>query len=177
MVEIIGTFSDARHFQVNTAEDPRGSFMKFFKNSVFKELGWPTEWREQYISTSHPNVIRGMHFQLPPHDHDKLVIVVSGRIKDAVVDLRRSSPHHGHHGLFTVTQGQGVFIPRGFAHGFLSTGPQDAVLLYLTTSEYQPSHDAGILWNSLGIDWPVGEAIISDRDRGFASFQEFKTPF
>lgn len=177
MIKILSEFSSAKQFQLQLFLDARGSFLKVFRDSVFKEHGWPTDWKEQYVSVSRPGVLRGMHFQIPPHDHDKLVIVLSGQVTDAVVDLRKSSPTFGKHGLFRLEQSYGVLVPKGFAHGFAVTGDKEATLLYLTTTEHAPTHDSGILWNTLGIDWPARDVITSERDNSFPKFSEFETPF
>jgi dTDP-4-dehydrorhamnose 3,5-epimerase len=177
MIKVLAEFSEAKHFQLQVFLDHRGSFLKIFRESVFREQGWPTDWKEQYVSSSKPGVLRGLHFQTPPFQHDKMVILLSGKVVDAVVDLRQSSATYGRHSLYALEPGQGVLVPKGFAHGFAVTGDQDATLLYSTTTEHAPSHDSGVLWNTLGIDWPVRHVITSERDNSFPKFSDFKTPF
>jgi dTDP-4-dehydrorhamnose 3,5-epimerase len=177
LVRSIDNFSGALHFQLRVLEDTRGSFTKIFHSQLFREMGWPVSWREECVSLSHPGVVRGLHFQLPPFDHDKLVVVLAGQVGDAAVDLRKQSATFGQHRLFHVETGQGVWLPRGFAHGFCVRGHQDALLLYLTTTEHAPEHDFGIRWDSLGIDWGVENPVISQRDQDLPRFDGFVSPF
>ena len=103
-------------------KDERGGFQKLFNEDFFRENGLDTDFREFYYSVSHRDVIRGMHFQLPPFDHTKLVYVSQGHILDVVVDLRKSSPTFRQY--FSVElddeKAQYLYIPKGFAHGFRS---------------------------------------------------------
>ncbi len=177
MIEIIDQFSGSSFFRIKTQQDHRGNFAKFFQSSEFAKLGWPTQWKEQYASTSLPGVVRGLHFQLPPHEHDKLVFVLSGGVFDVGLDLRRSSSSFQKAKGVELKAGEGVFLPKGFAHGFCVTSREPATLLYLVTSEYQASHDTGILWDSINVDWPVCDAIISSRDKTFVPLDEFASPF
>jgi dTDP-4-dehydrorhamnose 3,5-epimerase len=122
-------------------------------------------------------VVRGMHFQLPPHDHEKLVYVTAGSILDVVVDLRRTSGTYGQvFSVELVEHQSSLFIPRGFAHGFLALSP-NATVVYNVATGYQPTADAGIRWDSLGFAWPVAAPIMSDRDAAFPSLAEFSSPF
>ena len=102
-----------------TFSDMRGSFIKSFQSSEFRKHGIDFEIREIYYSASQKNVIRGMHFQLPPHDHGKLVNCLTGSAFDVVVDLRKNSATYGQAASFILTggDGRGIFIPSGFAHG------------------------------------------------------------
>ena len=130
--------------------DRRGSFVKTFNYSAFLEAGLRTDWKEEYYSVSVKHVIRGMHFQIPPHDHAKLVACLKGEIRDVVVDLRKSSSTFGqcHSVLLSAEQGNCMYVPEGLAHGFLSL-TEDALVTYKVTSEYHPESDAGILWSSI----------------------------
>ena len=133
---------------------------------------------EQYYSVSHSGVLRGLHFQLPPSDHDKLVYCTAGAAFDVALDLRLGSPEFGRHiGLTLSAEAHNLlYLPRGFAHGFCVTeGP--ATMVYNTTTPYAPEHDTGILWNSAGIDWPVDTPLVSTRDRNFPALDEFESPF
>jgi len=177
MIEVLNKFSDAEHFRLKVHRDQRGEFTKLVHASTFRSHGWPIHWVEQYVSTSRPGVIRGLHFQVPPQSHAKLVICLDGACQDLALDLRAKSDTFGQHAIFPLRQGEGIFLPEGFAHGFYVPGPQSASLLYLTTTEYSPSHDSGILCESLKIDWPVQSAITSERDRSFVSLKDFNTPF
>lgn len=158
--------------------DHRGAFVKMFPAPQFEEFGLCTDWQEELWSTSRGGILRGMHFQLPPAHHAKLVYCVAGEILDVVVDLRRGSPTFGEHRSLTLSSGNGVglYVPSGCAHGFLSMRDESTVL-YKITSVHSPEHDAGIAWDSFGFDWPVGDPLMSDRDRRHPPLSEFDSPF
>lgn len=158
--------------------DERGTFFKTFQAEQFSAAGLAFEWREEFYSASRKNVIRGMHFQLPPYDHDKLVYCLRGRALDVVLDLRRSSETYGHHLAIHLdsVEGHGLLIPRGLAHGFLSL-TDDVLMAYKTSSAHAPDHDKGIRWDSFGFDWGVEGPIVSKRDCGHQAFCDFNSPF
>lgn len=158
------------------ATDRRGSFRKLVHADAFAELGLSAELPEQYVSVSEPGVVRGMHFQAPPHDHHKLVSVLSGRILDVVVDLR-PGPGYGRFASVELSGdvGRSLWIPSGFAHGFLTL--ERAMVLYDVGSVHAPDHDLGIAWDGFGFAWPIETPILSDRDRTFPKLSDFVTPF
>ncbi len=160
------------------AEDERGTFVKTFNSERFAEAGLPVEWQEEYYSSSRKGVIRGMHFQMPPHDHEKLVYCLQGRVLDVVVDLRSSSSTYGSHVAIELDaeRGHGLMIPKGMAHGFLAL-TDNVLMAYKVTTVYAPSHDGGIRWNSFGMDWGVQEPIVSARDNSHPVFTDFVSPF
>ncbi len=160
------------------AEDSRGTLVKFFSKQVFDEYHLDTNFVESYYSVSQMGVIRGMHFQLPPHDHAKMIYVTHGVIQDVVLDIRKDSPTFGKHVTFTVSaeNKRALYISPGMAHGFESLADNTAVT-YLQTSYHSASHDVGILYNSFGMNWKTKQPIISDRDKVFPSLSEFTTPF
>lgn len=159
------------------SHDRRGTFIKTFNAAQFAQVGLNTDWQESYYSVSHQGVVRGMHFQLPPHDHEKLVYVTAGQILDVVVDLRPDSATYQQVFSLTLNPHEAtLYIPRGFAHGFLALTP-DATVVYTVATSYQPTADAGIRWDSLGFAWPVAAPIISDRDAAFPGLAEFNSPF
>jgi len=154
------------------AKDARGLFVKTISASKLKSMGFQDPFRESYYSKSYRNVIRGMHFQIPPYDHDKLVYVTEGNILDVVLDIRISSPTYGKHISFNLSAfGSSVIVPKGCAHGFLTLS-ESATVVYNVTSEYEPIADKGILWSSFGFNWDVKDPIISDRDKSFPDFSE-----
>jgi len=159
-------------------EDERGLFVKTYQEEGFRNHGLVTEFAEEYYTVSRQHVLRGLHFQLPPQDHIKLVHCAEGMVLDAVLDLRIGSPTYGHHALVELTSKKAnlLYIPRGVAHGFLAMS-EHAVMLYKVTTSYSPQHDTGIHWNSAGIPWPVKEPIVSSRDKGFAHLRDFRSPF
>jgi dTDP-4-dehydrorhamnose 3,5-epimerase len=158
----------------NVFRDERGSFVKTFHYDTFQQLGLETGWREEYYSVSRKGVLRGMHFQLPPHDHCKLVYCPEGAVLDAVLDLRRDSPCYGQHCMteLSAENARMLYIPKGLAHGFYTLSGS-ATMMYKVSSVYAPSHDAGILWNSSGITWPDPNPIVSGRDSAFPEFSSF----
>jgi len=160
------------------AVDSRGKFIKIMHAEFFAAHGMRSDFREQYYSVSQCRVLRGFHFQVPPMEHAKLVTCLSGRVMDVIVDIRRGSPQFGAHEIFDLSEDNGhiLYIPVGCAHGFLTLST-NAILFYDVSSVYAPDYDRGIRWDSLGVAWPVADAIISPRDAGFAGFAEFDSPF
>ncbi len=158
--------------------DHRGNLAKPFQQSRFRELGLEFEIRELFHSRSRRGVLRGLHFQLPPSAVAKLVYCVTGRAFDAIVDLRVGSPTEGagHTLELSADVDNAVFVPRGCAHGFVAL--EDATTLaYAYDGEFDPECDAGIRWDSAGIDWPVEEPILSERDSGLPPGPSFASPF
>jgi dTDP-4-dehydrorhamnose 3,5-epimerase len=158
--------------------DERGTFIKTFHAERFSALGLPTEWREEYYSSSCKGVIRGMHFQTPPHAHSKLVYCVHGQVLDVVMDLRKGSHTYGRHIAVELdaAHGQGLMIPKGMAHGFLAL-TENALMAYKVTSLYAPENDAGIRWDSFGCEWGITHPILSGRDGAHPAFADFDSPF
>lgn len=158
--------------------DARGLFAKTFHAPSYESHGLPMTFAEVFHSASRRGVIRGLHFQVPPHEHGKLVYCVHGEVFDAVVDLRAGSPTFGQYRSFQLSadNARAVFIPPGLAHGFCAL-TDEAVVVYHVTSVHSPAHDAGILWDSVGLPWPVQAPVVSQRDQAFPSLAEFKTPF
>lgn len=165
---------------LNAIEDERGWFLKTFHAPTFAAVGLETDFPESFVSLSKRNVIRGMHFQTPPHDHAKIVRCLIGRVLDVVLDLRRQSATYGQYATFKLDAAnpQAVYIPRGMAHGFLTLS-DEAVLEYHTSTVHHPASDSGIRWDSFGFDWGLGEAVstLSARDRAFAAFDMADLPF
>ncbi|MBP6864637.1 MAG: dTDP-4-dehydrorhamnose 3,5-epimerase family protein [Candidatus Didemnitutus sp.] len=164
--------------RLDRRSDDRGDFCKLFQQSRWQALGlgWPV--REQYVSTSHHGVVRGMHFQLPPHDHHKVVACLRGAAQDVVLDLRLQSPTFGRFAVFELHAEEPalVVVPRGCAHGFCARG-DDTVMGYWVETEHVPSHDAGIRWDSFGHTWPISAPLLSPRDRALPDFATFTSPF
>ena len=158
--------------------DKRGFFRKTYHEELMSDFGLATSWKEEYFTTSKKDVIRGMHFQLPPNDHEKIVYCVKGSVMDVVLDLRTDSSTYGSSESFNLKENDGLalYIPRGFAHGFLSK-EDDSILSYKVTSVYNPTSDSGILWNSFGFDWKIQTPILSDRDCNHTLFKDFESDF
>lgn len=156
------------------AKDNRGVFVKTFNENAFKASEIVFNIKESYLSISEKDVIRGMHFQLPPHDHEKLVYVASGAIIDVIVDLRNHSKTFKKFISVKLSSenGKSVFIPKGCAHGFksLETG---TITVYNVSSCYNAKSDEGIRYDSFGFDWEVESPVLSYRDQQFLSLDEF----
>jgi dTDP-4-dehydrorhamnose 3,5-epimerase len=159
-------------------KDDRGQFVKTIDGREYEKYGLNYDFCEEYYSKSIGGVLRGMHFQLPPYDHSKLVCCFEGRVMDVVLDLRLKSPTYGKHQVFNLDSDNPVliYIPKGMAHGFYTISEQ-ATMLYKTTSLYQPDHESGILWSSIGVLWPEKNPILSKRDTSFQNMSDFKTIF
>lgn len=164
--------------QTKVLRDMRGTFVKTFQMPEFEKLGLRTDWKEEYFSSSAQDVVRGMHFQTPPADHAKMVFCLTGEVLDVIVDLRRGSPAFGRAQGFTLnaTNGRGLYLPTGCAHGFVSR-TADSGMYYKVTSVHSPEHDAGIAWNSIDFDWPVVDPALSDRDNRHPRLEDFESPF
>lgn len=164
--------------QPKVFEDERGRFVKIFHEQAFAAQGLETNFAEEYYTVSNKNVIRGLHFQVPPMDHAKIVYCVAGEVLDVVVDLRKGSPTYGHYAQFelSVNKANGVYIPKGMAHGFCALSEQ-AIMVYKVSTIYSPAHDTGLLWNSAGISWPTSKVIVSARDQNFSTLKQFISPF
>ncbi len=158
--------------------DDRGCFVKTFHKDTFLEKGLESSFSESYYSESKKDVIRGMHFQTPPYDHAKIATVIVGEIIDVILDIRPQSPTYGKYITVDLSREnrKSVYIPKGCAHGFMSL-KNDSVVYYMTSTVYAPNNDAGIKWNTFGYDWNVKNPIISDRDKNFIGFKEYKSPF
>jgi dTDP-4-dehydrorhamnose 3,5-epimerase len=158
--------------------DLRGRFVKTFHTGIFEKIGCPFQPREEFYSVSARNVVRGMHFQLPPAAHAKLVYCSRGRVLDVAVDLRKGSPcfKQVYSRELSADSAEMLFIPAGLAHGFLSL-EDDSVMVYQTDTVHTPECDAGVAWDSIGFNWPVSAPILSDRDRGFPRLEAFASPF
>jgi len=158
--------------------DERGQFVKTFHEDIFKEKNLEHQFKESYYSDSYKDVIRGMHFQTPPHDQAKIATVITGKIVDVLVDIQKNSPTFGQYIEIELSREshQSVYIPSGYAHGFCSL-TDHSIVYYITSTVYNPEHDKGIRWDSFGYNWNVKRPIISKRDQSFPALQDFKTPF
>ncbi|MCM8613996.1 dTDP-4-dehydrorhamnose 3,5-epimerase [Accumulibacter sp.] len=151
--------------------DERGYFFESFNARSFaRATGLEPSFVQDNHSRSARNVLRGLHYQLPPKAQGKLVLVVQGMVFDVAVDLRQHSPTFGRwvgHELSGENKRQ-LWIPPGFAHGFLVLS-QSAEFLYKTTDYYSPEHERSLLWNDpdIAVDWPLdGPPILARKDAG-----------
>ena len=160
--------------------DARGAFFESFSAQKMAEAGITGDWVQDNQSRSDRGVVRGLHFQRPPHAQAKLVRVATGRVLDVVVDLRTDSPTYGQHVALELdaTRGNMLYIPAGFAHGF--TALEDGTLfLYKCTDYYAPEAEGGLLWNdpALGIDWGVANPTVSAKDQVLPRLAALESPF
>lgn len=168
-----GTF----RISLKHSADDRGVFVKTFARTAYEAQRIPFDFREEFYSVSRKNVIRGMHFQLPPHDHDKIVFCPVGAVEDVLLDLRAGSSYGAVRSfILRADEPEALFIPTGIAHGFKSLA-NGSLVVYKTSAEYAPEHDAGISWDSFGYDWKLDAPIMSARDRKHQSFGSFSSPF
>ncbi len=150
-------------------EDSRGYFFESYNEKIFQQQGIEINWVQHNQSSSSYGVIRGLHYQLPPHAQTKLVRVLRGKILDVVVDIRKGSPDCGkaYSIVLSAKNKKQLFIPKGFAHGF-SVLSKQAEVLYSCDGFYNKESESGIVYNdpALHIDWkiPVNQAIISEKD-------------
>lgn len=155
--------------------DSRGLFHEAYHRETLVEAGLDIDWKQDNISVSARNVIRGLHYQLI-QPQAKLIQVVHGAVFDVAVDIRRSSPTFGQHiGVeLRAAEGKAIMIPAGCAHGFCALEP-DTTFFYKVSNYYLPGGDRTILWNDLdlAIAWPVAEqdAIVSEKDRNGVAFR------
>ena len=149
--------------------DHRGYFFESFSEKDFSENVREVKFVQDNESKSCYGVLRGLHFQKPPHAQAKLVRVVRGRVLDVAVDVRKGSPTFGKHVAVELTEDnhRQLFIPRGFAHGFAVLS-EEAVFQYKCDNYYAPQSEGSVLWNDpeIGIEWgiPEGDVILSDKD-------------
>ena len=141
-------------------EDARGYFMELFRANVFSEHGPCTTYVQQSESRSAYGVIRGLHYQLPPHAQTKIVRVVAGKVIDVAVDVRKDSPTFGRHISVELSSENKhmLLIPRGFAHGFAVLS-ETATINYMVDNYYAPASERGIVYSdpALAIDWKLPE--------------------
>lgn len=153
------TIPEVKLIEAKVFEDNRGLFLETYSKRSFDQAGINCSFIQDSLSSSKKvGVIRGLHFQLPPHAQAKLIRVIKGRIWDVAVDLRKASPTYSQY-VSTELSAQNLnmlFIPAGFAHGFVTLDP-DCEIQYKTDSYYMPSHEGGIRWNDpdLAINWPI----------------------
>lgn len=172
------TIEGCYELQPRVFKDDRGKLVKIFHQEMFDKLGLETDFKEEYYSVSKKGVLRGLHFQLPPHDHVKCVTCLSGKIFDVVVDLRKDSPSYKKYFSIVLDAeiGNMLYIPKGLAHGFYVLS-ENAIFLNRTTTVYEPSCDTGIKWDSCGILWPDMQPVLSEKDEQMHHLNDFNSPF
>jgi len=155
--------------------DSRGYFMESYRRDLFTANIGKTDFIQDNESRSSYGVLRGLHYQLPPWSQNKLIRVVTGRVLDVAVDIRKSSPTFGRHIAVELSEDNKhqVFIPQGFAHGFVVLS-SDAVISYKVDRPYAPKYERGIYYADLSINWQClpSEIILSDKDKNLPCLKE-----
>jgi len=158
-----------------TFGDGRGFFKETYKYEEFAKNGIKDNFVQDNFSVSAKNVLRGLHFQIPPKAQAKLVTVLNGAILDIVVDLRKDSPTFKQWTAFEISSNDhhALYVPVGFAHGFLAL-ENDTFVAYKTSAEYSPEHDRGLKWNDphIGIVWPIASPRLSEKDQALPCLDE-----
>lgn len=158
--------------------DARGFFLRTYDVAAMKNVGLHREWvQENQSRNERKGILRGLHFQFPPSAETKLVRCVRGEVFDVFVDLRRGSPTLGRWGGLVLSERTKnmVFIPKGFAHGYLTLSDVSEVL-YKVDHPYDPAREAGLLWSDpdIGIDWPLtAQPVLSAKDAGAMTYRAF----
>ena len=174
---------DVKLIEAKVFEDSRGFFLESYSKRNFEQAGIKCNFiQDNHSSSKDAGVIRGLHFQLPPHAQAKLIRVTKGKIWDVAVDLRKSSPTYSHY-VCTELSAQTfkmLFIPAGFAHGFVTLVP-DCEIQYKTDAYYAPSHEGGICWDDpdLAISWPIkyNSVTLSEKDALLPTLASFQSTF
>jgi dTDP-4-dehydrorhamnose 3,5-epimerase len=162
--------------------DHRGFFMESFHKKNINNLIGDINFVQDNESESSRGVLRGLHFQKPPYAQAKLVRCLKGSVLDVALDLRKDSKTYGHFETTLLSQENKnqLFIPKGFAHGFVVLS-ETAIFSYKVDNYYNPDFESGILWSDpdLKIDWkiPKDEIIISEKDKKLSTFNNFVSPF
>ncbi|MEN9918149.1 MAG: dTDP-4-dehydrorhamnose 3,5-epimerase [Bacteroidota bacterium] len=150
--------------------DDRGYFLESFSQKVFEQQVCKTVFVQDNESKSSYGVLRGLHFQKPPHAQSKLVRVIKGKVLDVAVDIRKGSPTFGQHVAVELSEDnkRQFFVPRGFAHGFVVLS-EEVIFQYKCDNLYAPQHEGAIAWNDpdLAIDWqiPLDKILLSEKDK------------
>lgn len=161
--------------------DHRGYFYESYNRDAFLGADLDLDFIQDNQSLSNKGILRGLHFQKPPHAQGKLVRVIQGSVIDVAVDIRKGSPTYGQHLKVELSaENKRLFwIPPGFAHGFYTLEDQ-TVFCYKCTELYHPESEGGLAWNdpNLKINWGVSELpLLSEKDKHYIPFAEFDSPF
>ncbi len=180
-MEIIETkIKDLLIIKPKVFADARGYFFESYNQDVFHQHNITVNFKQDNQSLSSTGVLRGLHFQAPPHDQGKLVRVITGAVLDVAVDIRKNSPTYGEHVTIELTEENKTmfYIPPGFAHGFL-TLRDNTIFSYKCTNVYNKASEGCVLWNDadLNINWNISNPILSEKDLIGIPFKEFTSPF
>jgi dTDP-4-dehydrorhamnose 3,5-epimerase len=161
-------------------QDARGYFFESFNREKFAAIGIHEDFLQDNQSLSGKDIVRGLHFQSPPHAQGKLVRVITGAVQDVVVDIRKSSTTYGQHYDIELNEENFLmlYIPPGFAHGF-ATLRDNTIFSYKCTDVYHPESEGGLAWDDreFGITWRVENPVLSEKDKKYQPFSLFVSPF
>ena len=159
--------------------DARGWFTELHNDAALRDAGFTVRFLQDNLSWSLPGVIRGLHLQYGPAQ-GKLVTCLAGRIFDVAVDVRPNSPSYGQHVTAELSgeNGDSLWIPPGFAHGFAVLGSDPALVLYKVDQPRSAEGERGVIWNdaSVAIPWPIERPILSERDAALPTLAELQPP-
>jgi len=158
-------------------EDERGFFMETYVKEDFEKAGIKVEFIQENHSKSRHGVLRGLHFQRQPYAQSKLVRCIKGKILDVAVDLRKNSQTFKKYVSIELSEDNKfmLFIPKGFAHGFLVLS-KEAEVIYKVDNIYAPDHESGLIWNDgqVGIEWPINNPILAEKDKKWPSLKQLE---
>lgn len=180
-MEIIATgIADLYIVQPKIFEDNRGYFFESYNKKAFEKHGINANFVQDNQSLSQKGILRGLHFQAPPHAQGKLVSVTKGAVLDIAVDIRKGSPTYGKQFSIELNEKNKtmLWIPEGFAHGFLTLADQ-TIFTYKCTNFYSKESEGSIIWNDpqIGINWGITDPVLSEKDKIGVSLKEFNSPF
>lgn len=172
--------NDALLIQPRIFGDQRGFFFETYQKDRYKKEGMDFHFVQDNLSRSSRGTLRGLHFQVPPYAQGKLVYVLEGEVLDVIVDLRKKSSSFGHSFQVELSaeNKKQLWVPPGFAHGFLVLS-DSALFAYKCTHYYHQEAEGGILWSDpfLKIKWPIDSPLLSERDRNLPTWENLKSPF
>tara|TARA_B100001758_G_C18385932_1_gene600101 strand:+ start:1019 stop:1561 length:543 start_codon:yes stop_codon:yes gene_type:complete len=161
-------------------KDERGSFFESYNKIYLSKKGIDINFTQDNQSLSKKNILRGLHFQNPPFEQGKLVRVITGSVLDVAVDIRSKSKTYGRYFSIHLTgeNNKMLWIPPGFAHGFLSL-QDDTIFSYKCSAGYNKDSESSLIWNDkdLNIDWGIKDPILSNKDTLAMKFIDFKSQF
>ena len=166
--------------QPKVFKDARGYFFESYNRELFRQHGVTDEFVQDNESLSQKGVLRGLHFQNPPHAQAKLVRVIAGSVLDVAVDIRKNSPTYGKHfsEVLSAENKTLLLVPAGFAHGFVVL-EDNTIFSYKCSNTYNKASEEGILWcdEDLKIDWGIKNPVLSEKDRAAQKFKDFSSKF